>query len=100
MAAGLAEHLDKQVGAAIDDFRRVVEVGRGVDHAKELDDEVDAVERAKRVTHGREQSEADQPGAPVALLDADIGAELTGQMNPVLARTLAGEVEDVAGEPI
>src|SRR5271156_823779 len=50
--------------------------------------------------HGREQSEADQPGAPVALLDADVGAKLPGQMDPVLTRTLAGEVEDVAGEPV
>src|SRR5713101_3855100 len=46
MAACLAEHFNKQIGTAVDDFGRVVEIRRGVDHAEQLDDEIDPVERA------------------------------------------------------
>ena len=91
MAADVAEYLDEQIGAAIDDFRRVVEVRYRVDHAEQLDDEVDAVERTERVAHGGKKSEADEPCAPVAFLDADVGAEFAGQHTPLfVARTLAG----------
>ena len=46
--SGVAEHLDEQVGAAVDHLGLVLEVGRRVDHAKQLHDVVDPVERARR----------------------------------------------------
>src|SRR5208282_4225654 len=36
MAAGVAEYLDEQIGTAVDDFRRVVEIRYRVDHAEQL----------------------------------------------------------------
>src|SRR5215831_12743997 len=56
MTAGVSEHFDEQIGATIDDLRRIIEVRRRIDHAEQLDDEVDTVERAEGVTHGGEQA--------------------------------------------
>src|SRR5437764_5645078 len=101
VAAGIAEHFDEKIGTAIDDLRRVVEVRRGIDHTEELDNEVDAVERAQRIAHGGEKAEADQPRAPVSLVNVDIDAELSGQLLAVgIARALAGEIKNVSGKPI
>ena len=44
--AALAEDFDKEVGAAIHDFRMVLKIGCGIDHAQHLDDILDAVEFA------------------------------------------------------
>jgi len=89
----LTEDLDKKIGTAVDDFGRVVEVRRRVDHAEKLDDEVDAVER---VAHGGKKSEPDQPGAAVAFVNADISAELADQTGAIgVTRTLPREVENI-----
>src|SRR5262249_8219147 len=72
-----------------------------VDHSEQLDDEVDAIERTKRVAHGGQKSKPDEPGAPVAFIDADLGAELAGQRCSVcVARALAGEIQKIAREPV
>src|SRR5215471_4708400 len=98
---GIAEDLHEQIGAAIDDLRRIVEVRGGIDHAKELDDEIDAVERAERIAHRGEQAQSDQPCAPVTFLDTDIDAKLAGKLLAVgVAGALAGEVENVPGNPV
>jgi hypothetical protein len=58
MAVGVAEHFDEQIGAAVDDFRRVVETRHRVDRAEQLDDEIDVVERTESVARalaGEEQ---------------------------------------------
>src|SRR5437660_12247870 len=34
--AAIAEHLDEQIGAAVDDFGLVAELGHGIDHAPHL----------------------------------------------------------------
>ena len=47
MAASVAEDFDEEVGAAVDDFGLVAEVGGAVDHAKDLHDADDAVEVAE-----------------------------------------------------
>src|SRR5262249_3513350 len=51
----LAEDLHEQVRAAVYHLRLQAEAGRGVDHAEQLDDSADPVERAERGPHGREQ---------------------------------------------
>src|ERR1700739_4910512 len=101
MPAGLAEDLHEQIGATIDDLGRIVEVGGGIDHAKQLDDEVDAVERAERITHGGKQTQSDQPRAPVAFLNADIDVKLAGELFTVgVAGALTGEIKNVPGKPV
>src|SRR6516164_2157362 len=97
----IAEDLHEEIGTAIDDLRRIVEVRRGIDHTKELDDKIDAVERAERIAHGGKQAQSDQPRAPIAFLNADVDAEFAGELLAVgVARALAGEIKDVSGEPI
>src|ERR1700751_3201382 len=101
MPAGIAKDLHEQIGAAIDDLRRIVEVRGGIDHAKELDDKIDAVERAERITHGGQQAQADQPRAPVALLNANVDAKFAGQLFTIgVAGALASEIKNVSGEPV
>jgi hypothetical protein len=56
--AAIAEHLDEQVGAAVDHLGLVAELGHGVDHAQHLDDALDAIEVAQLGLHHRDQVEA------------------------------------------
>src|SRR5207244_887703 len=99
MAAGVAEHLDQQVGAAVDDLRLIGELRDGVDHAEQLHHVIDAVERAERVARRRQEPEADEPGPPVPLVHRDVLADLAGQARAFfVARPLAGQVEQVAHE--
>ena len=50
----LAEHLDKQIGAAVDDFGMILEIGGRVDHPQHLDDVLHLVEiAAKRILDRR-----------------------------------------------
>src|ERR1051326_6408558 len=101
MPAGVAEDFDEQIGAAVDHFRRVVELRRRIDHAEELDDVIDAVERAERVAHGGGRPARDDPRASIPFLDAEAGAELAGGAFAVCsARPWAGEKKKMAGEPI
>ena len=46
--AAVAEHLDQQVRAAVDDLGVFAELGHGVDHAEQLDDALHPVEIAER----------------------------------------------------
>jgi DNA polymerase IIIc chi subunit len=72
-----------------------------IDHAEQLDDVVHAVERPERVAHGGKESEPDEAGAPIALLDADLGAELARQHVAVLvAGALARKVQDVPHDSV
>ncbi len=41
---GVAKDFHEQIRAAVDNFRRIVEIRHRIDHAEELYDEVDAVE--------------------------------------------------------
>ena len=51
--------------AAVNDPRRVIEIRHRVDHSKQFDDEVDAVERTKCVAYGSKKSESNEASAPV-----------------------------------
>src|SRR5205814_7627425 len=80
---------------------RVIEIRHCVDHAEQFDDEVDAIERTQCVAHSSKKSKSDESSAPVAFIDADVGAELAGQCCAFLiARALAGQEQEVACESI
>src|SRR6266516_30227 len=101
MAACFAEHFNKQIGTAVDDFGRVVEIRRGVDHAEQFDDEIDPVERAERIAHGGKETQSDEPRAAVALLDTDVYAKFAGELDAfTVARALPRQIEDVSDEAI
>src|SRR5882762_8051093 len=89
----IAEHFDEQVRAAVDDLGLVGELGRAVHHAEQLHHALDAVEAAELGLHHREQREPDRARVLVALLDAELGAELALHR----ARAFAGEKQQVAG---
>src|SRR5690606_38603403 len=97
--AALAEDLDEEIRAAVDDFRLVLEVGHRVYHAEHLDDALHAVEAAELGAHHGEQVEPHAAGVLVALLDAEFAAHLALRQLSVLAgaRTLAGEKQEIAG---
>src|SRR3989449_10624411 len=60
--AFVAEHLDKQIRAAVDHLRLVAELGRAVHHAEQLHHAAHAVEAAELRLHHREQSEERRVG--------------------------------------
>src|SRR6202023_43154 len=58
-----------------------------------------ACERAERLAGRGEKLQADDARAPIGFLDRDLGADLAGQrMALVVARALAGQEQEVAGE--
>src|SRR5205085_11564370 len=77
MPTALAEHLDKQIRAAVDDFRMIFEIGGGVDHPEHFDDVLDAVEiAAERILDRRDQHEPDAARVTISLVNRHAGAEL------------------------
>ena len=58
MATRLAERLDKEVRAAVDDFGMIAEVGLGVDHPEQFDHRLDTREFANRRFCDRQQLQA------------------------------------------
>ncbi len=87
MLAGLAEDLDKEVGASVDDARMIFEVRHGIDHAEQLDHALHAGEVTKSVVHDRKQVDAGEPRMLIGLFDADVAADLAGmEMTVSLAR--------------
>src|SRR5260370_1492675 len=97
MALCLAEQFNKKIGTAVDDFGRVVEIRRGVDHAEQFDDEIDPVERAERIAHGGKKAEPDKPRPAVTLLDTDVYAEFAGELDAfTVARPLPRQIEGVS----
>src|ERR1044071_7129175 len=101
MPSGVSEHFHEQIRTTVDDLRRIVEIRCRIDHPEQFDDEVDAVERTKGVAHGGKKSKPDEPGAPITLINADLGAELAGQGCSIrIARALTSKKKRVAGEPV
>src|SRR3954468_8841901 len=76
MAALVAERGDHQVGSAVQHFRPVEEIGRGIDEATEPDHAGDLVEIAERRLYLRQQVDAATLCRGVALLDGHASAEL------------------------
>src|ERR1700729_973931 len=75
MAPRFAEHLDHEVGTAVDDLGMIAEIRLGIDHAEKLDHRLDARKLADRGLGDREQLQAREPRRFVALLDGSVLAE-------------------------
>ena len=77
VAPDVAEHLDHQIGSAVDDLRHVGELGRAVDEAAQLHDAAHPVEIAAAgdAQMGNDVERA-QPRRVAAVGDGDAGAEL------------------------
>jgi hypothetical protein len=93
VAPGIAQHLDHQIRAAIDDACLLGEVRQRVDEAAELDAAQDAVEVAiERRLRLRQDVEAAEPRRRDPVLDADGAAELAD------IALLALPLADLAGD--
>src|SRR6202044_1469287 len=97
MTPRFAEHLDHEVGAAVDDLRMVPEFRLRVNHAEKLDHCLDARKLADRRFGDREQLQAGEARRFVTLLDGSVLAEAPDHETAVRAlRPLAGEEEEIA----
>src|SRR5262249_31347493 len=76
LADGLADHLDHQIGEAVDHLWLVAEAVGRVDHAEHLDDAADLVEAAQIRADRRQEREPDLARDLIALLDREILADL------------------------
>ena len=98
LADRLAEHLDHQVGEAVDHLGLVAEAVRRVHHAQHLDDAADLVEAAQVRAYRGEQREPDLARNLIALLDREILADLALRRRLAVAnRTVARDEEKIAG---
>src|SRR5437868_2922219 len=96
-----ASHFNQQIGTAVDNFGRVIEIRRGVDHAEQFDDKIDPIERAERIAHGGKKAEPDEPRAAITFLDTDVYAKFAGELDAfTVARPLPRQIEDVSNETI
>ncbi len=98
-AVFLAEDVDEEIRAAVDDERVLFEIGRGVDHAEQLDDALHAREVTEHLVQHREQVHADEPRVCIGLCDADVHAHLAGVDVAFGAdRPLPGQIDQPALE--
>ena len=94
VAAGVAEHLHEQVGAAVDHGGGLVETGRDVDHAEHLDDALDAVEVAELGVERREDRERGHPRRPAAVVEREVATDLAAHDVGAVDRTVPADVHD------
>ena len=83
MPPGITQHLDQQIGAAVDDLRVIGEVRFRIDHAEQLDDGLDAAEFAESRFRDGQQIEPGQAGILIGLFDGRIAAEATRTVGAV-----------------
>ena len=67
----------EEFAAAVDHFRVVKKIRRGVHHAKDFDHALHAIERAEVRAQRGEDREADLAGGGVALSEIEFGADPT-----------------------
>ena len=101
MPPRVAEHLDQQVRAAVDDLGVLHEVGGGVDHAQHLDHAAHPREVAQCSLHRRDQVQSHLAGMVPGFSGADFAPYL-GHGGHVFAggSALARQVQRVAVEHI
>ncbi len=89
MLTRLAEDLDEEVRAAVDDARMILEMRHGIDHAEQFHHPLHPGEIAERAMHDGKQVDARQPCMLVGPVDADVTADLAGmEMTIQLPRSL------------
>src|SRR5205085_10770523 len=98
--AGIAKHLDHQIGGAVDHLRHVGELGRAVDKPAEPQTAADAVEiAAGGDLQMRDDVERTEPRRLLPLGDADAGAELADKAPLAIPLAdLPGDKDEVAGD--
>src|SRR5688572_25563743 len=98
MDAALAEHLDHQVGAAVEHLRVLLELGCRVDEALEPDDAHHAIEVAELQRNRRKDVETRRSRERIALRGRELAAELAlGRRSAFRERALARDEEQVPG---
>ncbi len=102
MLALVAEDLADQVGDAVDDLGLLGEVRRRVDEAAELDHPGHPVEvAAEGLLDLGDDVDAAEPGRGLAVLDAEVAADLADVLElAALDRHLPGDEDEVAGHHI
>lgn len=98
MASGVAEDLDEQIGAAIDDGRLLSEIGGTVDESLDAHDARDAIKGAEFLAQSREQSQTRLPRGFLGLRNTYADAyfarhELAGSV----ARDVTSEEKQITG---
>ena len=92
-----APDFGEEFGAAVDHFRVIVKIGRGVHHAKNFDEACDAVEAAELRAQRGEDREADLTRRGFASFKIEIAADDAGDDGLVRAqRAVTGDVGEVA----
>ena len=98
VTTGVAEHLDHQVRAAVDDGGDGGEARSGLDKAAQLHDSHDAVQIAvQRGVQLGQQVDAAQTGAGVGLFRRDVLADRALETARGVVRQLARDVDEVSG---
>jgi hypothetical protein len=72
----LAEHLDEEIRAAIDDLGMLDIVRHGIHHSEQLHDPSHPIEIAKLLLEHRKQVQADKASVMCRLLGRNIGPDL------------------------
>ena len=81
VSAGIAEDLDQKVGGAVDDLRRVLEIGRTGDKAEKLDGAHDTVQVAVTgIAQLGNQIKPAKAGCLIAFFNAEGVAEMTDKL--------------------
>ena len=100
MATGFAEHLDEQVGGAVDDGRVLGEVGGRRHVAAHAHDAGDAIDRPQGGAGGGEPVEGALTREGVALLDGHVDPAVAGRERYTRRHgDLAGDGQQVAVQP-
>ncbi len=97
MTAGIAQHLDHQVGAAVDHLGDVVKVRSRLDEAVQLDHAHDILKiAAGRRLHLRQQVDAADPRRGDTVLDAEIDTQCAFDSACAVIGELAGNMSMIA----
>ena len=78
MSPIFTEDLDEKIGATVDDLWMIGEFWDGIDHAKQLYDALDAIERTKRRANDAEYDEAHTPRVIVSIFRRYVATDFAG----------------------
>jgi len=94
-----APDFGEEFGAAVDRFRVIVKIRRGVHHAEDFDDACDAIQAAELRAERREDREADLSRGGLAGFEIEVASDDAGDERFVRAqRAVAGDVGEVPGD--